>query len=448
MTAPAGRPAPALPAGDRGLRGTVRVPGDKSVSHRAALLGAVNDGPVTSHRLSALGGHAGDTGRCTRSRRAGGGGRRRPGRPRARLGRPEGAGRRHRRAQRGDAHPSAARAGGLRSRSSACSPATPASAAGRWPGCSRPLRDMGATVAGREHDSLPPIAIRGGGLRGMRHELAVASAQVKSCILLAGLRADGETRDRGTGGLARSHRTHDPLRRGPSGAGGSRLTGPGTVRVWPVREAQRWTRSRCPGDFSSAAFFIVAALLIEGSRVTVENAGLNPTRTGLLAVLERMGAAHRGRRRCRRPRAQSRWAASPPVPHTSWPPRCRPPRCRTSSTSCPCSCWPRPRPKASRVCAGRPNCGPRRATGYGRWLACSRALGVEVVEYPGRHGRRRRPERLGGRKHRHRGGPPGGHGRSDRRGGVDEKGRRSTMRIASPSLIPSFVRDLEGLEGR
>jgi 3-phosphoshikimate 1-carboxyvinyltransferase len=120
----------------------------------------------------------------------------------------------------------------------------------------------------------------------MRHELSVASAQVKSCILLAGLRALGETqvvepevsRDHTermiAAGLAE--------REGPS-------DGPGTVRLWPV-ERLKMESLAVPGDFSSAAFFIVAALLTEDSLVTIENAGLNPTRTGLLAILNRMGA--------------------------------------------------------------------------------------------------------------------------------------------------------------
>ena len=151
------------------------------------------------------------------------------------------------------------------------------------------MRAMGATVAGRENDSLPPIAIRGGSLRGMRHELAVASAQVKSCILLAGLQADGATE------IVEPALSRDHTERIIRYAGGrvereGAADGPGVVRVWPV-EKLKLDSLAVPGDFSSAAFFVVAALLIDGSSVTVENAGLNPSRTGLLGVLERMGAA-------------------------------------------------------------------------------------------------------------------------------------------------------------
>lgn len=153
----------------------------------------------------------------------------------------------------------------------------------------RPLKAMGALVAGRENDSLPPIAIRGGELRGMRHELAVASAQVKSCILLAGLRAEGET-EIVEPGASRDH-TERMIRHAGGRVEREDLpAGRGILRVWPV-DRLFMDSLMVPGDFSSAAFFIVAAQLIADSEVTVENAGLNPTRTGLLAVLRRMGAS-------------------------------------------------------------------------------------------------------------------------------------------------------------
>jgi 3-phosphoshikimate 1-carboxyvinyltransferase len=153
----------------------------------------------------------------------------------------------------------------------------------------RPLRAMGAVVAGRENDSLPPIAIRGGVLRGMRHELAVASAQVKSCILLAGLRAEGET-EIVEPGASRDH-TERMIRYAGGRVERQELPdGRGILRVWPV-DRLAMDSVVVPGDFSSAAFFVVAALLIEDSEVTIQNAGLNPSRTGLLAVLRRMGAS-------------------------------------------------------------------------------------------------------------------------------------------------------------
>jgi len=271
-----------------GLRGVVRVPGDKSVSHRAALLGAVNDGPlkVTGFLRSA------DTLATLAAVRA--------------LGvTVEEAGSElviHGSGWEGLGEPSdvidVRNAGTLMRLFPGLVASLPflcvltGDASIRRRPMARvlgPLRDMGATVAGREHDSLPPVAIRGGALRGMRHELAVASAQVKSCILLAGLRAQGETQ------VVEPAVSRDHTERMIRYAGGrvereGPPDGAGTVRLWPV-ERLKMDVLAVPGDFSSAAFFIVGALLIEDSLVTVENAGLNPTRTGLLTVLARMGAS-------------------------------------------------------------------------------------------------------------------------------------------------------------
>ncbi len=150
-----------------------------------------------------------------------------------------------------------------------------------------PLRVMGAVAMGRQADTLPPLAIRGGPLRGLTHHMTVASAQVKSCLLLAGLRADGETT------IVEPSASRDHTERMIRFAGGrvereGRSGGAGLVRVWPLDRLAMETVP-VPGDFSSAAFFLVSALLTPGSEVTVENSGLNPSRTGLLAVLERMG---------------------------------------------------------------------------------------------------------------------------------------------------------------
>lgn len=150
-----------------------------------------------------------------------------------------------------------------------------------------PLRVMGAVAMGRQADTLPPLAIRGGPLRGLTHHMTVASAQVKSCLLLAGLRADGETT------IVEPAASRDHTERMIRFAGGrvereGVSGGAGLVRVWPLDRLDMETVP-VPGDFSSAAFFLVSALLTPGSEVTVENSGLNPSRTGLLAVLERMG---------------------------------------------------------------------------------------------------------------------------------------------------------------
>ena len=146
-----------------------------------------------------------------------------------------------------------------------------------------PLRAMGARIDGREGGGKAPLAVRGGPLRGIRYTLPVPSAQVKSALLLAGLFAEGETE------VEEPPPTRDHTERLfrhfglPLWVAGNRVrtakTGP-----FPAKDLT------VPGDFSSAAFFLVAALISPGSEVVVEGVGLNPTRTGLLQVLKAMGA--------------------------------------------------------------------------------------------------------------------------------------------------------------
>lgn len=155
-----------------------------------------------------------------------------------------------------------------------------------------PLRAMGADVESRWPGGCPPIVVRGGSLRGIRYTLPVASAQVKSALLLAGLQAEGETT------VVEPEATRDHTERllgdfgvdiriepEPDGPGnGRRITVTGGARL----RAQAVT---LPGDVSSAAFLIVAGLLVEGSEVEITAVGLNPTRTAYLDVLRDMGAA-------------------------------------------------------------------------------------------------------------------------------------------------------------
>lgn len=145
-----------------------------------------------------------------------------------------------------------------------------------------PLRAMGADLAARDGDRLPPLVVRGRPLRGARHDLKVASAQVKSAILLAGLRAEGETV------VSEPERSRDHTERMLRGMGVPLKVDGLTVSVTPSRP--RGTRVDVPGDISSAAFFLCAAAGLPGSEVTVRNMGTNPTRTGLLDVLRAMGA--------------------------------------------------------------------------------------------------------------------------------------------------------------
>jgi 3-phosphoshikimate 1-carboxyvinyltransferase len=159
-----------------------------------------------------------------------------------------------------------------------------------------PLREMGANVDARD-ERLPPLSVKGSRLHGISYRLPVASAQVKSCILLAGLAAEGETE------VIEPAPSRDHTER-MLAAAGARVTaetpGPGLAvrgalppRRIVVRPADRLepVLLSVPGDFSSAAFLLVAALVIPGSRVRLEGVGLNPTRVGLLGILNRMGAA-------------------------------------------------------------------------------------------------------------------------------------------------------------
>ena len=148
-----------------------------------------------------------------------------------------------------------------------------------------PLRLMGARIDGRDGGRLAPLAIRGGGLKGLRHELAVASAQVKTALLLAGLQAEGLT-EVTEPALSRDH-TERLL---PAmGAGLEPI--PGGVRVTPAAPGGLTALNLAvPGDPSAAAFFVVGACVTPGSDLVVEDVCLNPTRIGFVDVLRRMGA--------------------------------------------------------------------------------------------------------------------------------------------------------------
>ena len=145
-----------------------------------------------------------------------------------------------------------------------------------------PLRAMGATVT--TDDGHAPLAIEGARLRAITYELPVASAQVKSAILLAGLQAaDGPTT------VVERTPTRDHTERLLEAAGARIRRSPRRAAVWPA-ERLRPLDLDVPGDFSSAAPFVVAATLLSGSDLRIHGVGINPTRTGFLSVLDRMGA--------------------------------------------------------------------------------------------------------------------------------------------------------------
>jgi 3-phosphoshikimate 1-carboxyvinyltransferase len=145
-----------------------------------------------------------------------------------------------------------------------------------------PLREMGAKLSCRE-DRLPPLEIEAAALHGIPYEMPIASAQVKSCLLFAGLLAEGTT------WVGEPLRSRDHTERMLAAAGAEIAWLKGGVSVRPAERIEPGPIV-VPTDFSSAAFFIVAALLVSGSEVALEGVGLNPTRTGLLRALERMGA--------------------------------------------------------------------------------------------------------------------------------------------------------------
>jgi 3-phosphoshikimate 1-carboxyvinyltransferase len=146
----------------------------------------------------------------------------------------------------------------------------------------KPLRLMGADI--RTHEGLPPVEIHGkSGLRGIDYPLPVASAQVKSAVILAGLQATGTTRV--TEPAPTRDHTERMLR-----AFGVNLSQLGATVVIEGGQTLRGTRVNVPADFSSAAFFLVAGCLAARKPLVLRNVGVNPTRTGLLELLLLMGA--------------------------------------------------------------------------------------------------------------------------------------------------------------
>ena len=147
-----------------------------------------------------------------------------------------------------------------------------------------PLREMGADLKGIEHPDLPPLQVTGASLKPIEYEMPIASAQVKSAILFAALQADGETtiieKEK-----SRNH-TEEMIKQ---------FGGKITVedKVITISGGQRLVGQNVavPGDISSAAFYLVAASILPNSEVLLKQVGINPTRTGILDVLNDMGAS-------------------------------------------------------------------------------------------------------------------------------------------------------------
>jgi 3-phosphoshikimate 1-carboxyvinyltransferase len=274
--------------GGRPLRGTVRVPGDKSVSHRALLLGAVADGESvirglsdgddvarTAAALVSLGAtvHTDPTSRATRI----------SGGPRTWRA-PDGP------LDLGNSGTSmrllagivAGRPFGTRLTGDASLSSRPMDRV------ALPLRQMGAEVQGRTDRCLPPLLIQGGTLHGIDYTTPMASAQVKSCVLLAGLGARGETVVREPV-LTRRHTEEMLARCGADLTEQDTPEGAHVVRLRPSVLSN--FEIDVPGDPSQAAFWVVAACVVPDSEVTVERVYVGRGRRGYLDVLVRMGAS-------------------------------------------------------------------------------------------------------------------------------------------------------------
>ena len=146
-----------------------------------------------------------------------------------------------------------------------------------------PLLEMGAQITGRSGGQFTPLAVQGKDLQGIDYQMPVASAQVKSAILLAGLRAKGTTIVRET------ESTRDHTERMLRQFGVDIQSENGTIQLKGGQELTS-THIDVPGDISSAAFFLVAGAIANNSDITLEDVGINPTRTGIIDVLQRMGA--------------------------------------------------------------------------------------------------------------------------------------------------------------
>lgn len=149
----------------------------------------------------------------------------------------------------------------------------------------KPLKMMGATIEGRENGQYTPIAIRGGNLHGINYQSPVASAQVKSAILLAGLQTNQEETT-----VTEPHKSRDHTERmlRAFGVEVEEDAYSATIRGGQSLQA---TNIFVPGDISSAAFFLVAGSIVPNSEIVLKNVGINPTRTGILDVLKMMGAS-------------------------------------------------------------------------------------------------------------------------------------------------------------
>ncbi len=268
----------------RALRGEVAVPGDKSISHRSIMLGSLAEGTTVVHGFL----HGEDNHATLKAFRAmgvaiedlAGGVLKIQGRGLNGLAEPDDV------LDCGNSGTTIRLMTGLLAGQSFFSVLTGDQYLRRRPmkRVVDPLTAMGARILGRGGGDLAPLAIQGGALRPIDYTSPIASAQVKSAVLLAGLYADGLTtvrephlsRDHSERMLAWFGADVRPFAGGVSVSGRPRLQGRDVF---------------VPGDISSAAFFLVAALIVPGSELLVRNVGVNPTRSGIIDILQAMGGS-------------------------------------------------------------------------------------------------------------------------------------------------------------
>jgi 3-phosphoshikimate 1-carboxyvinyltransferase len=263
-----------------GVRGTPRVPGDKSISHRCLLLGARAEGRSSFRGLS--GGD--DVARTVRAIESFGAGVSRDGPTVTVDGGPERLREPSGLVDVGNSGTAIRLMAGWACGIEGLTVLAGDESIARRP-MSRvvdPLRQMGARIDGRADATLPPLVIRGGSLHGIDYRLPVPSAQVKGAILLAGICADGATTVRE--GLPTRVHTEELL----ALAGADISASPGSVTVRRSKLAP--LDVTVPSDPSQAAFWVVAACVTPGSEVVLPNVYIGPGRAGFLDVLRRMGA--------------------------------------------------------------------------------------------------------------------------------------------------------------
>jgi 3-phosphoshikimate 1-carboxyvinyltransferase len=267
----------------RAVRGSVRVPGDKSISHRAALFNALGNGRASITNFSP-GADCGSTLECLRALGV---------EVRTDADRVEIAGRGLRALSEpgdvldcGNSGTTMRLFSGALSGSGVFAVLSGDGSLRRRPMARvvEPLRRAGARIAGRDGGRLPPLAISPvASLRAIEHRPEVASAQVKSALLLSGLFADGETT------VVEPAPTRDHTERLLRAMEDDLEVSGRSIRLRPV-DSLRCIDVEVPGDFSSAAFWLTLGVLHPAAEVHVHNVGLNPTRTGFLTILQNMGA--------------------------------------------------------------------------------------------------------------------------------------------------------------